>query len=209
MNWQLIHGEKSSTFCNVDEDADSVYIFTVFFISCRYLQQFQDLYTEEGRKFVKISSYIPTKQAMIQAQIKNKVKAEPNRTPSPCQGPDNKTNGGAVKTQSHPNSGNKVAVNTVVKNDGSNVTNQSIAGKIPIYNTSSLAGTTSGVVMTGANSNLAGVAVQGILLLHIEPHICTICDMSGCVVSRIQTGAKSESDSVYLIQHGCETISLA
>jgi hypothetical protein len=103
---------------------------------------------------------------MIQAQIKNKIKAEPNRTPSPCQGPDNKTNGSTVKNQGHPNSGNKIAVNTVVKNDGSNVTNQSIAGKIPIYNTSSLTGSTSGVVMTGTNSSLAGMTVQGTVLLY-------------------------------------------
>lgn len=135
----------------------------------RYLQQFQDLYTEEGRKSVKISSYIPTQhQAMIQAQNKNKVKVEPNRTPSPCQGQktDSKTtttNGTSVKTQGQPISGNKMAVNTLVKNDGSSATSQSIPGKIPIYNTSSLAASTSGMVMTGTNSNLAGMAVQGIV----------------------------------------------
>ena len=135
----------------------------------RYLQQFQDLYTEEGRKSVKISSYIPTQhQAMIQAQNKNKVKVEPNRTPSPCQGQknDNKTtttNGTIVKTQGQPISGNKMAVNALVKNDSSSATSQSIPGKIPIYNTSSLAASTSGMVMTGTNSNLAGMAVQGIV----------------------------------------------
>lgn len=109
---------------------------------------------------MRISSYIPTQQAMLQAQNKTKVKVEPSRTPSPCQGPDNKTtNGSTVKTQGHPISGNKMVVNTVVKNDG--VTSQSISGKIPIYNTSSLTGSTSGMVMTGTNSSLAGMTVQG------------------------------------------------
>ncbi len=114
---------------------------------------------------------------MIQAQNKSKIKVEPNRTPSPCQGAENKTNGNTVKAQSHPNSGTKIAVNTVVKNDGSNVTGQSVSGKIPIYNTSSLAGSTSGVVMT--NSNLAGM-VQGTgstaffkIQITTVPHSCS------------------------------------
>ena len=140
----------------------------------RYLQQFQDLYTEEGRKPVKICSYVPTQlQAMIQAQKTNQVKSEPTGTPSPCQGQktDNKTpttttltttaNANTVKSQGHPNSGNKMVVNTVVKNDGSNVPSQSVSGKVPIYNTASLAGSPSGLVMTGNNSNLAGMTVQG------------------------------------------------
>lgn len=101
---------------------------------------------------------------MIQAQNKNKVKAEPNTTPSPCQGQktDNKTtttNGTTVRTQGQAISGTKIALNTLVKNDGSSANTQPIPGKIPIYNASSLAASTSGMVMT--NSNLAGMAVQG------------------------------------------------
>ena len=106
---------------------------------------------------------------MIQAQNKNKVKAEPNTTPSPCQGQKTDkttTNGATVRTQGQAISGTKIALNTLVKNDGSSANSQPIPGKIPIYNTSSLAASTTGMVMT--NSNLAGMAVQGtVYWLHI------------------------------------------
>ena len=121
----------------------------------RYLQQFQDLYTEEGRKSVKISSYIPTQQqAMIQAQNKNKIKAEPSRTPSPCQAQktENKAMGTTVKTSNLTNTGNKMASN-VIAHSGSS---QSISGKIPIYNTT---GSTGSIVMS--NTSHGGMTVQG------------------------------------------------
>ncbi|XP_046852925.1 transcription factor SPT20 homolog isoform X2 [Xenia sp. Carnegie-2017] len=121
----------------------------------RYLQQFQDLYTEEGRKSVKISSYIPTQQqAMIQAQNKNKIKAEPSRTPSPCQAQktENKAMGTTVKTSNLTNTGNKMASN-VIAHSGSS---QSISGKIPIYNTT---GSTGSIVMS--NTSHSGMTVQG------------------------------------------------
>lgn len=146
----------------------SIFCFiTVFSINFfRYLQQFQDLYTEEGRKSVKIMSYIPTQQAMIQAQSKpNRVKTESNRSLSSCQGPDNKTtvaNGTNVKTHSNVS---KMMVNAVVKNDGNTVTSQSISGKLPLYNTSNLSASTSSIVMTGTNTNLAGLTVQGTIYL--------------------------------------------
>lgn len=46
-----------------------VYIIALY--QCRYLQQFKDLYTEEGRKSVKICNYIPSQQSVQNATQQN------------------------------------------------------------------------------------------------------------------------------------------
>ena len=158
-----------------------VYSVVLLLVSApRYLQQFQDLYTEEGRKSVKISSYIPSQHhAMIQAQNKNKVKvkAEDNRTPSTCQAQGRVTVQKAaistnniinIKGTNHSAISSNVTANntiTVVQQDAvtSGIGQAISAGKISVMGSSSIAGSNGGLVMsgTGPSGSVSSVTVQG------------------------------------------------